>query len=119
MGFNRFEEILIWQRSKSLVSELYNIFIDNKDYNYRNQLLRAAISVLNNIAEGFERKSNNEFKHFLFISNGSAGEVRSMLYLGKDLNYLTETQFLTLIKNGRGDLKNAFRINKKLYFYQF
>ena len=45
---------------------------------------------MNNIAEGFERKSNNEFKHLLFISKGSAGEIRSMLHLGMDLNYLSK-----------------------------
>ena len=61
MGFNRFEDILVWQKSKSLVTELYKIFKDSNDYNYRNQILRAAISIMNNIAEGFERKSNNEF----------------------------------------------------------
>ncbi len=50
---------------------------------------------MNNIAEGFERKSNNEFRQFLFISKGSAGEIRSMLYLGLELGYVTESEFLS------------------------
>jgi len=48
---------------------------------------------MNNIAEGFERKSNNEFKHFLFIAKGSCGEIRSMLYLAKDLNKISDDDF--------------------------
>ena len=53
---------------------------------------------MNNIAEGFERKSNNEFKHFLFIAKGSCGEVRSMLYLAKELNKITDNDFKTLFQ---------------------
>lgn len=87
MKFERFEDIIVWQRSKSLTTTLYKIFESNKDFNFRNQILRAAISIMNNIAEGFERKSNNEFKHFLFIAKGSAGEIRSMLILGFELLY--------------------------------
>ncbi len=97
MKFERFEDIIVWQKSKYLVSELYKIFSQHKDYNYKNQILRPSLSVMNNIAEGFERKSNNEFKHFLFISKGSAGEVRSMLHLGLDLNYFSKCQFKDLI----------------------
>jgi len=96
MKFERFEEIIAWQMSKALVTEIYRIFNKSIDYNYKNQILRASISVMNNIAEGFERKSNNEFKHFLFIAKGSSGEVRSMLYLGMELNYITQLQFIEL-----------------------
>jgi len=96
MKFERFEEIIAWQKSKALVTEIYRIFNKSIDYNYKNQILRASISVMNNIAEGFERKSNNEFKHFLFIAKGSSGEVRSMLYLGMELNYITQLQFIEL-----------------------
>ena len=96
MKFERFEEIIEWQKSKAMVTEIYRIFNKNTDYNYKNQILRASISVMNNIAEGYERKSNNEFKHFLFIAKGSSGEVRSMLYLGMELNYITQLQFIEL-----------------------
>ncbi|MEO8210258.1 MAG: four helix bundle protein [bacterium] len=94
MKFDRFEDIVIWQKSKKLTTALYKFFDTSKDYNFKNQILRAAISIMNNIAEGFERKSNNEFKHFLFMAKGSAGEIRSMLCLGLELQYLTEEEFL-------------------------
>jgi four helix bundle protein len=90
MKFEKFEEIIAWQKAKELTLGLYKVCDTNKDYCFRNQILRASISVMNNIAEGFERKSNKEFKQFLFISKGSCGEVRSMLILGKEINYFTE-----------------------------
>jgi four helix bundle protein len=63
---------------------------DNNDYAFKNQILKASVSVMNNIAEGFERRTNNEFKHFLYIAKGSAGEVRSMLYLASELKYIED-----------------------------
>lgn len=93
MKFENFEDMIIWQRSRELNVKLYKEFDELKDFNFKNQILRASVSVMNNIAEGYERKTNNEFKHFLYMSKGSAGELRSMLYLGKDLSYLTEEKF--------------------------
>ena len=60
-----------------------------KDYSFRDQMQRAAISVMNNIAEGFERKTPKDFAHFLDLAKGSCGEVRSMFYVAEDLAYLT------------------------------
>lgn len=93
MAFTRFEEILCWQEAKSLTLSIYAIFKLNKDYSFRDQVQRASVSIMNNIAEGYERKSNKEFKQFLFISKGSAGEVRSMLGLALELKYLNIEQF--------------------------
>jgi len=62
MKFERFEDIIIWQRSKNLTISLYKVFESKRDFNLKNQILKASISFMNNIAEGFERKSNNEFK---------------------------------------------------------
>ena len=62
----------------------------------RGQIQRASISVMNNIAKGFERKSNNEFKHFLYVAKGSYGEVRSMLYASMDLKKISEDDFNAL-----------------------
>ncbi len=59
-----------------------------RDFGFRDQIQRAAVSVMNNIAEGFERKSKKEFAHMLQIAKGSCGEVRSMFYLAEDLSYL-------------------------------
>lgn len=96
MKFNSFEEIVIWRKSKELVLDIYELFRLNKDYSFKDQIKRAAVSIMNNIAEGFERKGNKEFKKFLYIAKGSCGEVRSMLYLAKDLKYSDEKQHLIL-----------------------
>jgi len=64
-----------------------------KDFKFKDQIQSAAISVMNNIAEGFERQGKKEFQRFLYISKGSAGEVRSMAYMGKELNYMSEIEY--------------------------
>lgn len=70
-----FEELVIWQESRELVTIVYNVFEKSKDYSFKDQIQRASVSVMNNISEGFERGSNAEFIRFLFISKASAGEV--------------------------------------------
>jgi four helix bundle protein len=90
MKAEKFEDLEIWKRGRVLNKTIYSLFGGIKDYNFRDQIVKASISVTNNIAEGFERKSNAEFKHFLFIAKGSAGEIRSMAYLGLDLKYIVE-----------------------------
>lgn len=96
MKIEKFEEIISWQKAKLLTLEIYKILEYHKDFNFKNQIQSAVISIMNNIAEGFERRTNKEFVQFLYIAKGSAGEVRSMLYLAKDLNYITEEQFKRL-----------------------
>lgn len=93
MKIERFEDILAWQRAKCLTISIYTKFKDNNDFGFRNQIQRASVSIMNNIAEGFERKSNKELKQFLFIAKGSAGELRSMLYVALELKYLNENEF--------------------------
>ena len=85
MKFNRFEDIIDWQKARELCCPIYEAFKNEKDYGFKDQIQRATVSVMNNIAEGFERRSNKEFRQFLYISKGSCGEVRSMLILAKDL----------------------------------
>lgn len=69
---------------------MYNTLIESRDYGLKDQIQRAAVSVMNNIAEGYERKSNNEFRQFLYIAKGSCGEVRSMLLLAQELDKIEE-----------------------------
>jgi len=88
-----FEDILSWQKAKDLAIDVYSDFKTNKDYGFKDQIQRAVISVSNNIAEGFERRGDKEFKHFLFIAKGSCGEVRSMLYVALGLGYINEKTF--------------------------
>lgn len=93
MKFDQFEDIIAWQKSKELVIHTYKVFDSLRDFSFRDQARRAAISVMNNIAEGFERKSNKEFKQFLFISKGSCGELRSMLVIAKELGYISPKSY--------------------------
>lgn len=98
MTIGSFEEILAWQKAKQLTTQIYKRLANCRDYGYRDQIQRASVSIMNNIAEGFERKSNKELKNFLFIAKGSCGEVRSMLRLAVELNYLTDQQSKQLIE---------------------
>jgi four helix bundle protein len=93
MKINRFEDIIAWQKAKTMTVMIYEMFELCKDYSFKDQIQRASVSIMNNIAEGFERKTNNEFKQFLFIAKGSCGEVRSMLYVSKELKKITETNY--------------------------
>src|SRR3990167_4855082 len=93
MKIEKFEDIIAWQKGKDLAFIVYTVFKSCKDFSFKNQLERASVSIMNNIAEGFERKSNKELKNFLFIAKGSAGEVRSMLSLGLDLKYFVKQDF--------------------------
>ena len=90
MTFDRFEDIIAWQKSKLLTLAIYKEFETCRDFSFRDQIRRASVSVMNNIAEGFERKTNNEFKYFLFVSKGSCGEVRSMILLAEELEIISK-----------------------------
>lgn len=96
MRINSFEEIISWQKAKDLALFIYKLFKTNKDFGFRDQIQRATVSISNNIAEGFERKSNAEFKQFLFIAKGSCAEVRSMSYVALGLNYINEKEFVQI-----------------------
>lgn len=91
MRIEKFEDIIAWQKVKQLTA-LYSNFKSCRDFGFKDQIQRATISIMNNIAEGFERKGDKEFTHFLFIAKGSCGEVRSMLYIAHGLGYLTREQ---------------------------
>jgi len=96
MKIEKFEDIICWQKAKILTLECYTTLKSNKDYSFKDQIHRACVSIMNNIAEGFERKGNKVFKHFLFIAKGSCGEVRSMFHLGLDLGYINKEKYIDL-----------------------
>lgn len=83
----------IWKESKILAYDVYVAFKDCRDYAFRDQIQRAAVSVMNNIAEGYERGTNNHFINHLKTAKGSCGEVRSMLHLAVMLKYITQEEF--------------------------
>ncbi|ANW97203.1 four helix bundle protein [Wenyingzhuangia fucanilytica] len=98
--FSSFEEIEAWKKARLFNKVIYTITNDgffSKDFDLARQIRRASVSISSNIAEGFERNTNKEFIHFLYIAKASAGEVRSQLYLAFDLKYIDEIQFDKLI----------------------
>jgi four helix bundle protein len=92
-SFRSFEEIDAWKKARELTNEIYTVTrcgLFSKDYGLRDQIQRASVSVMSNIAEGYERKGVNEFIHFLSIAKGSAGEVRCQLYIAGDQEYIDQ-----------------------------
>ena len=69
MKIEKFEDIIAWQKAKILTTNIYSTFKDSKDFSFRDQIQRASVSIMNNIAEGFERKGDRELGKFLFIAN--------------------------------------------------
>ena len=91
MQIKNFEDLEIWQVARRLAQEVYSCSRSpnfSKDFALRDQIQRAAVSVMSNIAEGFERGGNQEFVQFLYIAKGSCGEMRSQLYLALDQGYM-------------------------------
>lgn len=83
-----FEELEVWKMSRELVNLIYYDLNKYKDYGFKDQITRAGISVMNNICKGFCRNSDAEFRYFLNISKGSAGEVKNMYYIAEDQEYV-------------------------------
>jgi four helix bundle protein len=97
MRIERFEDLDCWKNARSLVNQIYSLSRKgdfSKDFGLKDQIKRASVSVLSNIAEGFERGSNNEFIQFLYIAKGSVGEVLSQLYVAMDQGYVMEKEFV-------------------------
>lgn len=103
MKYSRFEDLPIWQEGRFLVGQIYGLIDSNKefarDFSLVDQLKRAAFSVPLNIAEGFERGGNKEFANFINIAKGSAGEIRSILYIVLDRKYISLQSFEVLQKS--------------------
>jgi len=96
-----FENLEVWKRSKQLAVEIYRSFKTCKDYGFKDQITRSALSVSSNIAEGYERNSRKQFIQFLRIAKGSCGELRSQLYICADIGYLNQTQACTYQEEAR------------------
>ena len=113
MRIRRFEEIQAWKAARELVREIYRLSSHGtfaKDYSLKDQVQRAAVSAMSNIAEGFERGTDKEFIQFLIVARGSIAEVQSQLYVAHDLHYIDEGQFQTLSTKAAevGKLINGF-----------
>ncbi len=100
----RFEEIEAWQAARKLTAAVYTITSNgdfSRDFGLVDQIRRASVSVMSNIAEGFERGGNREFVQYLYIAKGSAAEVQSQLYVALDAGYLGQEKFRELFEQAR------------------
>lgn len=96
MGISRFEELIAWQKARALAASIYQLTSQggfSKDFGLKDQIQRAAVSVMSNIAEGFERGGAAEFHHFLVIAKASCAELRAQLYIALDVGYIDQRQF--------------------------
>lgn len=96
MTAQRFEDLIAWQRARELTRDIYGVTRTGtfaRDFGLVDQIRRAAVSVMSNIAEGYERSRSGEFHHFLLIAKGSCGEVRSQLYVAMDVGHLGSEAF--------------------------
>jgi four helix bundle protein len=115
MGIRNFETIESWVKSRDLVKDIYSITRHSefrKDFSLKDQVRRSAVSIMSNIAEGFDSGSNKSFIRYLNISLGSASEVKSLLYIALDQNYIKETEFNKL-HSKCDDIINLIRGFKK------
>ena len=97
--FRKFEEIEAWQLARALANRVYDVTQQGsfgRDFGLRDQIRRASVSILSNIAEGYERDGDREFTQFLFVAKGSCGEVRAQLYLAHDRKYVSDDEFQEL-----------------------
>lgn len=92
MAVKSFQEIIAWQKARVLTINVYDSMKDCRDYGFRDQLQRASLSIMNNIAEGYAKQSNKSFLNFLSIAKGSAAEVESMLLIAPSLGYISEVK---------------------------
>ena len=103
-AIEKFEDLIAWQKARSLTAEIYRVTEIGKfarDFGLKSQIQRAAVSIMSNIAEGFDHHSRKEFHRFLGIALASAGELRSQLYVAIDVGYMTQQEFDPLMESAR------------------
>ena len=107
-----FESLRVWQESRKFVNDIYDMMENCRDFGFRDQIQiqRAAVSIMNNIAEGCESGSDAKYIYFLNISKGSCGEVRSMLYLCEDRKFCTPEKRLSLHNNLMSISRGIYRL---------
>ncbi len=115
--FKKFEDLDVWQKSRSLTKSIYNLTNKGKfsrDFSLRDQIRRCAVSTMANIADGFGRKSSKEFALFLNYTHGSAAKLQSHLYIALDLNYIDKLTFDSLYAECERISKMSLRLQNYL-----
>jgi four helix bundle protein len=98
MGVEKFEDLKVWKISMNLSVMLYRDLKDCKNFGLRDQMQRASVSIPSNIAEGFDRKTNKEYIYFLHIAKGSCAELRTQIYLAKEIDVIQKKQSIEYIE---------------------
>jgi four helix bundle protein len=96
----KFEDLEAWKKARELTKSVYKITSDGdfaKDFSLKDQIRRASVAIMANIAEGYERGGNKEFMHFLSMAKGSAGEVRALLYVALDAGFIQDNVYDQLL----------------------
>ena len=119
-----FEDLIVWQKAQDIAVKIYKLVEENdfikKDFSLKDQFKRAAISISDNIAEGFEYNNNPDFHRFLRISKGSCGEIRNKIHFARRLEFITEAAAQTLINEVKilgsqiGELMKRVKLKIKL-----
>ena len=112
----KFEDLIAWQKARELTKEIYTITRQGdfaKDYGLAGQMQRAAVSIMSNVAEGFERGGRGEFHQFLSIAKASCAELRSQLYVALDIGYLGQNRFTKLLEQAEevGRIVGGLRVS--------
>ncbi|HNR08236.1 MAG TPA: four helix bundle protein [Saprospiraceae bacterium] len=98
MKIEKFEDLAVWNEALELAKEIYLELKASRDYSFRDQLQRSAVSISSNIAEGFERQTNKEFIQFLYIAKGSCGELRTQVHLAMRIGILNQEKSVAMLE---------------------
>ncbi len=101
MSVQRFEDLVVWQKAKSISVAIYRVFRDCKDFGFKDQVTRSSLSIPSNIAEGYERGSNKEFVRFLFIAKGSCGELRTQILIAAEVDLVPKDKANMLVEEAK------------------
>ena len=96
-----FEDLDVWKKSMAVCVEIYKLFAKCRDYGFKDQICRSAVSVPSNISEGFDRQTNKEFIQFLYIAKGSCAEMRTQIYLAIAIEYVKKEQGIDLLNKAK------------------
>jgi len=114
MATQSFRDLLVWGKSINFSVDIYKTFLSLRDFSFKDQIQRAALSIPNNIAEGYARRSDKALRNFLYISKGSAAEVESMLLIANKLGYIPLDKQTQLTENVKEIQKLLSGFIKKL-----
>ena len=114
----KFEDLKVWLLSIELTTDISKIFSLSKDFGLKDQICRSAVSIASNIAEGFERNYNKEYIRFLRIAKGSGGELRTQIYIARNIGYLNTDSFEDLLNRSShisSMLSNLIKIREEKF----